>query len=48
MPKVSSDFVGYLSDLVKKSNLKVASDKLETKIEKEVKLAQGIDTKTSV
>jgi hypothetical protein len=40
--------IGYLTDLIKKSNLKNADEKLETKIQKEVKLAQGIDTKTSM
>ena len=48
MPKVQRDMIGYLTDLIKKSSLKDAGEKLENKIQKEVKLAQGIDTKTSM
>jgi hypothetical protein len=32
MPKVARDMLGYLEDLIKKSNLKDAGEKLENKI----------------
>lgn len=39
LPKVARDLPGYLDELIGKANLKIASDTLETKIDKEVKLA---------
>lgn len=48
MPKVSRNFVGYLEDLIQKAGVRDATEKMESKLQTEMKRAQGIDSRTAV
>ena len=48
MPKITRNFTGYLEDLITKAGIRDATQKMESKLQTEMKRAQGIDSKTAV
>lgn len=44
LPKVARDLPGYLEDLIKKTGLREANEKLELQMAQEIKKQQGIDS----